>query len=95
MTTSYLLNMRHSQILVVLYENRQSQTETQLRGVMDFLNLDFCEEDMNCVLDKKEGSFKRPDAKDIAQKVIVNFRQMNKTKEKLFNLLKSLKFNYK
>ena len=87
--------MKHSQILVILYENLQSQTETQLGRVMNFLNLEFSEEDMNCVLDRKEGSFKRPDVKDIAQKVIVNFRQMKKTKKKLFDLLKSLKFNYK
>lgn len=56
---SWLEHMSPSDILVVFYKDLVEKTETELRRLMKFLELDFREEDMKCTLERKKGLFKR------------------------------------
>ena len=87
---SWLKVMEKKNILVVFYEKLQDETETELRRVMRFLDLDFSEEDMECTLERKEGLFKRPkkDKNYFDRYSEEQIQLMDKTKEHLFQVLK-------
>jgi hypothetical protein len=46
-------------ILVLKYENLQNNLELELKRVLNFLNATWTEEDVNCVLQHRNGHFQR------------------------------------
>lgn len=79
-------------ILLISYENLQHDTESEMKRVMDFLDLEFSPKDMKCMLERKTNELKRPE-NSMRKMVTINDQQrelLNSKRNTLFKKLRKL-----
>ena len=55
--------LQSDQLHIVRYENLKENLGLEMEKLMSFLNLEFDKSVESCVVEKQEGSFKRPSSK--------------------------------
>ena len=78
MNLDWLENFSPQQLLVVSYSQLVTDLRSQLKRMATFLNVTVTENDLNCTLQRREGSFKR---KKVYQKLNIDLHNKKLVEE--------------
>ena len=77
-------------LLVIHYDNLVERLEEELKRVLEFLSVSFTEADMKCVVERKEGIYRRKKKAGNLKALLYNSfltSQVNKSKEKVLRFI--------
>ena len=78
-------------LLVIHYQDLVDRLEQELKRVLDFLSVSFTEEDMKCVVERKEGIYRRRKKNGNLRPHVYNSfltSAVNKRKQRVLNFIK-------
>ena len=78
-------------LLVIHYQDLVDRLDQELRRVLDFLSVSFTEQDMKCVVERKEGIYRRRKKNGNLRPHVYNSfltSAVNKRKQRVLNFIK-------